>query len=91
LKASAPFPAKLQLYLDAWVNTTTLRPCRRRAALTQRRRLETVPAMVHVEDPDARDVRPTEPSPRPRDSVGVPIPTGSDPQHLSKFIFCTSN
>ena len=48
---------------------------RHRAALTRRRRLESVPAVVHGEDPDARDVRPIEPSPRPRDSVGVPLPT----------------
>jgi hypothetical protein len=35
---------------------------RHRAALTRRRRLESVPAVVHGEDPDARDLR----SPNPR-------------------------
>jgi hypothetical protein len=35
---------------------------RRRAALTRRRRLESVPVVVHDEHPDARDVRPPEPS-----------------------------
>ena len=64
---------------------------RRRAALTRRRRLESVPAVVHGEDPDAHDVRPPEPSPRPRSSVGVPLPTGSVLQHLSKFFCINSN
>jgi hypothetical protein len=59
---------------------------RRRAALTRRRRLESVPAVVHGEDSDMRDIRPAEPSPQPRANAGVPLLTGSDP-HLSKF-FC---
>jgi hypothetical protein len=41
---------------------------RRRAALTRRRRSESVPAVVHGEDPVACDVRPPEPSPLPRAS-----------------------
>jgi hypothetical protein len=64
---------------------------RRRAVLTRRRRLESVPAVVHGEDPDARDVCPAEPSPRPRASVGVPLPTGSNPQHISMFFCIKSN
>jgi hypothetical protein len=35
----------------------------RHVTLTRRRRLESVPTVVHGEDPDARDVRPIEPSP----------------------------
>jgi hypothetical protein len=34
-----------------------------RAALTRRQRLESVPAVVHGEDPDARDECPAECSP----------------------------
>jgi hypothetical protein len=64
---------------------------RHRAALTRRRRLESVPVVVHDEDPDARDVRPPEPLPRPRASVSVPLPTGSNPHHLSKFFCINSN
>jgi hypothetical protein len=64
---------------------------RRRDALTRRRRLESIHEVVHGEDLDVRDVRPPEPSPRPRASVGVPLPTGSDPHHLSKFFCINSN
>jgi hypothetical protein len=35
--------------------------CRRRAALTRRRCLESVPAVVHGKDPDARDLHPPNP------------------------------
>jgi hypothetical protein len=46
----------------------------------------------HGEDPDACDVHPPEPSPRPPASVGVPLPTGSDPHRASIQIkFCCTN
>jgi hypothetical protein len=64
---------------------------RRRAVLTRQRHLESVPAVVHGEDPNSCEVCPAKPSPRPRASVSVPLPTGSDPQHLSKFFCIKSN
>jgi hypothetical protein len=64
---------------------------RRRAALTRQRHLESVPVVVHSEDPNERDVRPPEPSPQPCASVVIPLPTGSDPRHLSKFFCLNSN
>jgi hypothetical protein len=64
---------------------------RRRVALTRRRRLESVPTVVHDEDPDTRDLHSHEPSPRPRASVDVPLSTGLVPQHFNKFFCINSN